>query len=70
MHDGRELRHREHVNRGAADRPVTHAEICSKFMDNAQRIMPKARAEALMDSILNIERVQDAKEFARSLAGA
>jgi 2-methylcitrate dehydratase PrpD len=33
--DGRELRHRESVNRGAADRPLGNAEVEAKFMDNA-----------------------------------
>ena len=38
--DGRELRHRESVNRGAADRPLSNPEVEAKFMDNAasQRI--------------------------------
>ena len=38
--DGRELRHREAVNRGAADRPLSNPEVEAKFMDNAasQRI--------------------------------
>lgn len=68
LHNGIELRHREHVNRGAADHPVTAPEIQAKFMDNAQRVMPKARAEALADDILHLERVTDAGVFARSLA--
>ncbi len=68
LHDGRELRHREHINRGAADHPVTAPEIRAKFMDNAQRVMPKARAEAIADSLLNLERVTDTRQLARSLA--
>ena len=35
MNDGRELRHREHINRGAADRPLSNEEIIAKFDDNA-----------------------------------
>lgn len=35
MKDGRELRHREHINRGAADRPLSNEEIIAKFDDNA-----------------------------------
>jgi 2-methylcitrate dehydratase PrpD len=33
--DGRELRHREAVNRGAADRPLSNAEVEAKFLENA-----------------------------------
>jgi 2-methylcitrate dehydratase PrpD len=33
--DGREVRRREAVNRGAADRPLANAEVEAKFMDNA-----------------------------------
>jgi 2-methylcitrate dehydratase PrpD len=33
--DGRELRHRESVNRGAADRPLSNAEVEAKFLDNS-----------------------------------
>ena len=32
--DGRELRHREAVNRGAAERPLSNAEVEAKFLDN------------------------------------
>jgi 2-methylcitrate dehydratase PrpD len=33
--DGRELRQREAVNRGSADRPLSNADIVDKFMSNA-----------------------------------
>ena len=33
--DGRELRRREPVNRGSADRPLSNADILAKFMENA-----------------------------------
>ena len=44
MHDGRELRHREHINRGAAERPIVRDDIVIKFMDNAQMAISRARA--------------------------
>ena len=34
---GQQLRHREHVNRGADDRPLANGEIVAKFMENAGR---------------------------------
>ncbi|MCZ7564688.1 MAG: MmgE/PrpD family protein [Burkholderiales bacterium] len=36
LKDGRELRHREQVNRGAADRPLSNGEIVAKFLENAE----------------------------------
>ena len=35
LDDGRTLSHREHINRGAAERPLTNAEIVAKYRDNA-----------------------------------
>ena len=34
LDDGRELRHRESVNRGAADRPLSNDEVEAKFLQN------------------------------------
>lgn len=44
LQDGRELRRRESVNRGAAERPISRDDIVIKFLDNAQMAMPRARA--------------------------
>jgi hypothetical protein len=68
LNDGRELRHRERINRGAADHPVTGPEIRTKFMDNAKRVMSAARAEVIAATILDLERVTDARDLARALA--
>jgi 2-methylcitrate dehydratase PrpD len=68
LNDGRELRHRERINRGARDHPVTASEIREKFMNNVQRVMPKARAEAIAGTILELECVADVKDLAQALA--
>ena len=65
--DGRELRHREEVNRGAADRPLANAEIIDKFMGNALLAVSRARAEEIRDSLLALEQYEDAGELARGL---
>ena len=44
LDDGRELRHREAMNRGCADRPLSNADIQDKFMQNARLVLPEARA--------------------------
>ncbi len=52
--DGRELRHREAVNRGAADRPLSNEEIRTKFDGNVALARPAARGAAIADAVLSI----------------
>ena len=55
LHDGRTLREREAVNRGAEDRPLTAGDIRAKYCDNALRQVPAARAEAIEQCVLGLE---------------
>ncbi len=51
LDDGRTVSHREHINRGAAERPLTNAEIVAKFRGNAATAFNddvSARMEAAM----------------------
>jgi hypothetical protein len=68
--DGREFTHREHVNRGAAERPLSGAEIAAKFMTNTERAVPRARAEKILALLLKLEQAPSAKAVARELAAA
>ncbi len=63
--DGRSLRHREGINRGCADRPLTNDEVVEKFQDNAQRAVSRHSAERILNAVLNLERAG-----ARTLADA
>jgi 2-methylcitrate dehydratase PrpD len=63
--DGRTLRHREGINRGCADRPLTNDEIVVKFLDTAQRAVSRRTAESVLNAVLNFDR-----ESARALADA
>ncbi len=67
--DGRELRHREDVNRGAADRPLSAAEIAAKFTENACMALPPERAARLRDAVLGLDRAGDLAPLERLLAG-
>jgi 2-methylcitrate dehydratase PrpD len=53
MNDGRELRHREHINRGAADRPIMREDVVTKYFDNAGMAIPSARAAQVRDTVFN-----------------
>jgi 2-methylcitrate dehydratase PrpD len=67
-HDGRELRHREEINRGAADRPITNDQVEKKFMDNARLVMSTSRAEEVRDLVLSMDRDLQARDLAEGLA--
>jgi len=69
LSDGRTLRHREAVNRGCAERPLSDAEIVDKFHDNASYVRPGGGLAALRDAVLNLDAaparaLEDALAFA------
>ena len=68
LKDGRELAHREQINRGAGDNPLSEDDIVVKFMDNAMLAVPRERAEKIRRLILEIDREPDARAVARALA--
>ena len=59
--EGREMRHREAVNRGAAERPLTNADVEAKFMENAASAGTR-QAVLKMDSL-------SAREIEEALLG-
>ncbi len=66
--DGRELRHREEINRGASDRPLSAADIEKKFVGNATLAASPARAQQLLDTVLTLDRAPSARLLAQALA--
>lgn len=68
LNDGRELRHREHINRGAADRPIINADVERKFIDNMQLVTSAGRATQVRDLVLAIGRDCAAVDIQRGLA--
>jgi 2-methylcitrate dehydratase PrpD len=64
--DGRTLRHREAVNRGCADRPLSNDEIVAKFFDNADHAIPRKTAETIRDAVLDLDH-QDVGSLADAL---
>lgn len=67
LDDGRVLRHREAVNRGSADLPLSNAEIVAKFSENALTTQSAQRVDALLDAVLNLE-LHSARACSRALA--
>lgn len=66
--DGRELRHREEINRGASDRPLSAADIEKKFFANATLAASSARAQQLLETVLTLDRAPSARALAQALA--
>lgn len=69
LKDGRVLSHREHQNRGCADRPLTADEIRTKFLTNASLVMDAARSQTMAAQIDALETYEDAGDFGEALAG-
>ncbi|MHA6344281.1 MmgE/PrpD family protein [Roseivivax sp. CAU 1761] len=67
--DGRELRHREDINRGASDRPLSAADITAKFTENACMSWTPARAERLREAVLGLDTADHLAPLERLLAG-
>jgi 2-methylcitrate dehydratase PrpD len=60
--DGRELRHRESVNRGADERPLSAAEIEEKFMSNVEVVTSRAVGQRVLESVMGLADTKDAAD--------
>ena len=67
--DGRELRHREQVNRGADDRPLSAEEISDKFLANMALATDASFAERVLEAVLGVDRSEDVRGLAELLRG-
>ncbi len=70
LRDGRELGHREQVNRGAAERPLSNEEIIVKFMENAELAVSPSRASEMLDAVLSMDDRAVSARALESILGA
>jgi 2-methylcitrate dehydratase PrpD len=68
--NGRTLRHREAVNRGNGERPLSEAAIIEKFRSNAARAISRARAQQIETLLLRLDEQDDAEAIADILTSA
>lgn len=68
MADGSTRVHREAVNRGHAERPLSNAEVREKFFDNATLHFSRAHAQAVCDQVLDLERLGSVRSLETLLA--
>lgn len=53
--DGRRLAHREAVNRGCADRPLSDDDVVEKYLSNVNGILSPARADQVLNAVLALD---------------
>jgi 2-methylcitrate dehydratase PrpD len=67
--DGRVVAHREQVNRGHDQRPLTNAEIVEKFEGTIGRVADAATAERVRAAVLSLGDDRPAAEFTEACRG-
>ncbi|MGR9091988.1 MAG: MmgE/PrpD family protein, partial [Gammaproteobacteria bacterium] len=67
LRDGTCLHHREQMNRGSAENPMSDDDIREKFLDNACRTITRDDAETALRLILNLESERNLDALARAL---
>ena len=65
MRDGREFSRRKNI---MPDDRAPEAEVTRKFMDNTRYPMAPARASSIMEMILNVESMANARTMAQALS--
>lgn len=67
--DGRSFSHREAINRGCADRPLSNEDVVAKFFDNATRVVSQETADQIRHAVLHLEQ-RNARALADALCAA
>jgi 2-methylcitrate dehydratase PrpD len=67
LRGGRTLRHREAINRGNGERPLSEADIIAKFRSNAARAVSQAKAQEIEASLLALDQADDVGTLADRL---
>jgi 2-methylcitrate dehydratase PrpD len=67
--DGRELRHREQITRGAPERPVTPDDVIAKFRGNLELAgVDTDGTQGIIDAVLALDEYGDAATFSERVA--
>jgi 2-methylcitrate dehydratase PrpD len=65
--DGKSYREKVLHAKGSDHYPMTRGEVLQKFRLLASRVLSPARVERLEDTLLNLEKLDDARKIARLL---
>lgn len=69
LRDGSEFCHREQINRGAGERPLSNADIEAKFMETAGLALSADKAKQVRDAVLGLDRAPDVSRVLPVIAG-
>ena len=69
LKDGREISHREEINRGSSDRPLSPEDIVRKYRENAAMALSDSALARVEDAVLSLDDINDTQNFAALLAG-
>lgn len=69
LKDGREISHREEINRGSSDRPLSAEDITRKFRENAAMALSASAVARIEDAVLSLDEIDNTQDFAALLAG-
>jgi len=61
--DGTRFHHKVEVNRGMPGNPMTRSEITAKFRENAGRVLPENRIEAIIKAVDELDHITDVGDF-------
>ncbi len=70
LNDGTELREHVKAVRGTAENPMTRSEVVDKCRDLATPILGASTSNALIEKVLQIEKVKDIREIGNLLQRA
>ena len=65
--NGKIIEHREQINRGASENPLSDQDIKDKFFGNATLTVPKPQAEQLLDIVMNLDNQDNLDGLAKAL---
>lgn len=69
LKEGQQLKHRNAINRGAAERPIVRDDVIKKYQDNAQWAIAAVRCQTIAETVFDLEK-HDARHFESLLTGA
>ncbi len=69
LHDGRVFKHREQVNRGADERPLSADEIIVKYQDNMRTATSRDVSQRVQDLVLGLDGLNDSRVLGSALRG-
>ena len=67
LRDGQSYREKVLHAKGSDKHPMTRGEVLEKFHLLASRVLPRSRVEKLEDTLLNLEKLDDARDIGRLL---